>query len=101
MSCRRWARVSPRQSPSNQQRPAQAVGRIDTAQRRPLLSQFAVFKGEKVRDFLFDTFRTATDRERSLASVCHTVCATADSNYFAAFAFRLVPALCWPVFLDP
>jgi hypothetical protein len=59
---------------SNQQRPAHAVWRIDTAKRRPFLSQFAGIKGEKVRDFPFQTFRTATDSGRSLVSVCHTAC---------------------------
>ena len=59
---------------SNQQRPAQAVWRIDTAKRRPFLSQFAGIKGEKVRDFLFQTFPTAIDRGRSLVSVGHPAC---------------------------
>ena len=59
---------------SNQKRPAHAVWRIDAAKRRPFLSQFAGIKGEKVRDFLFQTFRTATDSGRSLVSVGHTAC---------------------------
>jgi hypothetical protein len=57
---------------SNQKRPAHAVWRIDTAKRRPFLSQFAGLKAEKVGDFLFQTFRTATDGGRSLVSVGHT-----------------------------
>jgi hypothetical protein len=84
---------------SNQQRPAHAVWRIDTAKRRPFLSQFAGIKGEKVRDFPFQTFPTATDSGRSLVRFATLRVSTADSSYFAAFAFRLVPAVREPVFL--
>jgi hypothetical protein len=59
---------------SNQKRPAQAVWRIDATKRRPFLSQFAGLKGEKVRDFPFQTFRTATESGRSLVSVGHPAC---------------------------
>ena len=60
---------------SNQQRPAHAVWRIDTAKRRPFLSQFAGLKAEKVRDFggRLEALRGKTKRGNSSTTSAETV----------------------------
>jgi hypothetical protein len=84
---------------SNQKRPAHAVGRIDTAQPDHLFLNSLV---SKVRRFETSCSRltepppTAEDLMSRFATLRVS---TANSNYFAALAFRLVPAVRWPVFL--